>query len=227
VDLIDATIRADTVGIVVLDSVGSMITYNEADSEAGKQAVGGSAQICSKMARKVGQALLIEGKRGHRPALICINQIRFKIGVTHGNPETTPGGMLLRFAYALRLRLYGKEKMVKEVSANHPAFKEISGIVKKWKVPIVSRNFVLDMCLIPHANLSITETLSWNTVAGYLKSHGVIVKAGTKFLCFGEEFKTLTAIRKRYDEDEAYRQQLQDAVVELEMVHGQPLSPQD
>ena len=226
VDLVDATIRAKTVGIVVLDSIGSMITDNEIDSDSGKMIVGGSATIVSKMVRKVTQAFTEEAKRDHHPALVCVNQIRYKIGVMFGDPETMPGGNLVKFASSLTIRLYGKDVMVESVSKDLPTFKLIKGVVKKWKVPIISKNFQLELCLIPHAGLGVGDCKSWNTVINYLKLQGTVVKDGAKWLCLGEEFKTLAAIEKRYNEDPGYQSALQQLVVDKEVEDGQSLPPQ-
>jgi recombination protein RecA len=226
VDLVDATIRAESVGIVVLDSVGSMITDNEVESDAGKMIVGGSAQIVSKMVRKATQAFTIEAKRGHTPALLCVNQIRYKIGVMFGDPETMPGGNLIKFASSLTIRLYGKDVVVESVSKDLPTFKKITGVIKKWKVPIISKNFTLELCLIPHGSLSIGDCKSWNTVLNLLKLQGSVVKVGKSWVCMGEEFKTLAVIEKRYTEDPSYQQALQKLVVDKEIENGQSLPPQ-
>jgi len=226
VDLVDATIRAESVGLVVLDSIGSMITYNEVESDAGKQIVGGSAQIVSKMMRKVGQAYMAEAKRGHQPALICINQIRHKIGVMFGDPEGMPGGNLLKFASSMTLRVYGKDKMVEAINKDMPVLKTIKGILKKWKVPILAKNFECDMCTVAHDGMTPGDTESWNTVVNYLKLHGTVAKHGTGWVCFGEEFKTLAAIKERYMVNQLYRVKLQQSVVDLELGSGQSIPAQ-
>lgn len=217
VDLVEAMLYVDTVGIVVLDSVGAMITDNEVSSGAEKQIVGGSSALVSKMMRKVGSAFTKESKRGHRPTFIAVNQTRIKIGQMFGDPETMPGGNLIKFMSFLTVRLYGKDKLVKAVHENQATFKEIKGVIKKKKCRIVSTNFEFDMVLIPHNNMKFGESVSWPTVLNYLRHHGVLGKAGNEWVCFGETFKTQTAIKDRYDSDPVYQRKLQKAVVELEM----------
>lgn len=226
VDLVDAVLRADTVGIVVLDSIGSMVTANEIESDAGKMIVGGSAMVVSKLTRKINNAMGEEHKRQHAPAMVCINQIRHKIGVMYGDPEDMPGGNLLKFTSALTVRLYGKDQMVHAVSKDLPALKTIKGVLKKWKVPVLSKAFEFDMCLIPHDGMERTDSKSWNTVLNYLKTHGVISKHGNGWQCAGEEFKTQAAIQERYMSEPHYAGQLQQLVVEAELGSQSVLAPQ-
>jgi RecA/RadA recombinase len=191
---------------------------NEIVSEAGKQIVGGSSALVGKMVRKVVVALNKEKHRDHRPALICVNQIRHKIGVMFGDPETTPGGNALRFASSLSVRLWGKDEFVKEVSDDLPAHKKISCIVKKWKVPIVGRNSEWEMNLIERENLKIAQASSWNTVATYLKNYGVLVKDKTAWVCLGVQVKTLAELQERYDNELELRLALQQEVISREIV---------
>lgn len=223
VDMVDATLRAEDVGIVVLDSIGSMITDNEIASDSTKTIVSGSALIVSKMVRKVTNAFMAESRRDHRPTFVAINQTRYKIGSNYGDPESMPGGNLLKFASCMTIRLYGKDVMVEAVSKDKPTFKKISGIIKKHKAPILSRTFQFEMCLIPHDGMQVTEADSWKAVSNYLKLHGVIGKDGTKWLCAGEEFKTLGAIEQRYRADSAYQTALETMVVEKELSSGESI----
>ena len=214
VDFVEAFLHVDEVGIVVLDSLAAMTPQNEIDSSADKQIVGGSSALAGKMMRKVGVVLKSEMKRDHKPAFLVLNQIRHKIGVMFGDPETTPGGNSPRFAYNLRIRLYAKDKMVESVSKDFATFRTVSGIIKKWKVPIVARNFEYDFCLIPHDNVGLGQSPSWNTVASKLKEHGLLAKTDKGWICQGVEFKTIAQLQALYNSDEALQRALQKDVVD-------------
>lgn len=219
VDLIDAIMYADDVGIVVIDSLAAMVTENEIDSEAGKTIVAGSALIVGKLVRKVVVALTTEHKRAHKPAVVFINQTRVKVGVMYGDPETMPGGFAPKFASSMTVRLYGSNKMIKEVNEALPAYKETSCILKKWKVPITASNFKYDLCLIPHNGLQVGDSPSWNTVSNHLKQHGALVNTGKGWTCFGENFKTLSDLQTRYEQEPAIRAAMQLDVITKEMKH--------
>ena len=139
VDIVEAVLYADDVGIVVLDSLGAMTTENEIQSGADKMIVGGASLIVGKMIRKAVAAMNSQKKQGFMPTLVLINQVRIKIGVMFGDPETMPGGNAVRFASSLSVRLYGKDKIIKEVHSSLPAVKEVSAIIKNRKGPVVSR----------------------------------------------------------------------------------------
>jgi recombination protein RecA len=224
VDVVEAVMYAADVGIVIVDSLGAMTTDNEITSGAEKVIVGGAALIVGKLIRKSTIAMNVQRKQKHFPTLVLINQIRIKIGVMYGDPETTPGGNAVRFASSLSVRLYGKDKIIKEIHPTLPTFKEVSAIIKKWKVPIVSRSFEYELCLVPHEGLSLLESPSWNTVSGFLKKHEVIRKEGTRWLCMDTEFPALGAIQQAYEQSPDLRLALQQEVVALEM--KKPIAPQ-
>ena len=224
VDIVEAVLYADDVGIVVLDSLGAMTTENEIQSGADKMTLGGASLIVGKMIRKAVAAMNSQKKQGFMPTLVLINQVRIKIGVMFGDPETMPGGNAVRFASSLSVRLYGKDKIIKEVHSSLPAFKEVSAIIKKWKVPVVSRSFEYELCLVPHDGLNLLDSPSWGTVSSFLKKHGVIRKEGLKWFCDDVEFPTLGAIQQAYETTPELRLALQQEVVKREM--QKPLAPQ-
>src|SRR6202012_4516511 len=128
------------------------------------------------MTNKAIIALSQEAKRGHEPAVIFINQIRYKIGVMFGNPETTPGGKDPIFAAALTWRVRGKPKIIKEVNPDTPVLKTVDARIVKSKVGIIKANFEFDMVLVPFGDFAAGETYSWNTVKKEVQAHGLLVK---------------------------------------------------
>jgi recombination protein RecA len=214
IDMIQALFHALDIGLVIVDSIGAMSTANEVSSEAEKVIVGGSSALITKMMHKLNAGFSIEAKRKHYPTLIFINQNRFKIGKMFGDPETMPGGQLLRFSSSLTLRLYGKDKIVSSVNEKVPCFKTISGVIKKYRVPIVSQAFEFDLCVLPHDDLKVGEVNSWNTVSNRLKVQGDLVKDKKSWQCMGAEFDTLDAMYKRYRSDSVFSESLHARVFE-------------
>jgi recombination protein RecA len=83
--------------LIVIDSVASLVPQKELDNPSVKESIGLQARLMSKFMRK------IKGVANQNlVTIICINQIRMKIGVMWGNPETTPGGMALKFYCSIR-----------------------------------------------------------------------------------------------------------------------------
>lgn len=224
VDMLDAVVQAEEVGIVVIDSVAAMVKHNTVASSSEKMEVSGSALLMSVMVRKMMAALAIERKRGHDPCILCINQIRSKVGVIMGNPETMPGGHSLRFNSCLTVRVSGKDENDKEISANVPAYKDTSAVIKKAKCPIVNQHFEYKICLLPQDQLKVGDSPSWNTVSSYLKDYSMVGKMdnGKGWLCMGmdgvlEEYPTLKAIQTRYIEDLVFQGHLRNIVLAREL----------
>lgn len=99
-EIVDALVRSGAVDVVVLDSVAALVPKAEIEGDMGDSHMGLQARLMSQALRKVGGSL-----SKSNTAAIFINQIREKIGVMFGNPETTPGGRALKFWASVRLEV--------------------------------------------------------------------------------------------------------------------------
>src|SRR5580698_6867685 len=99
-EITDAIVRSGAVDIVVVDSVAALVPRAEIEGEMGDAFVGIQARMMSQALRKLGGSL-----SKSKTAAIFINQLREKIGVMYGNPETTPGGRALKFWASVRLEI--------------------------------------------------------------------------------------------------------------------------
>jgi len=99
-EMTDTLIRSGAVDLVVIDSVAALVPRAEVEGEMGDQTVGLMARMMSQGCRKLASTA---GKTG--TTIIFINQIREKVGVIYGSPETTPGGRALKFFASVRLRV--------------------------------------------------------------------------------------------------------------------------
>ena len=97
-EIVDQLVRSAAVDIVVIDSVAALTPRAEIEGEMGDLAVGSQARLMSQAMRKITGNI---GKSGC--TVIFLNQLRLKIGVTYGNPETTTGGNALKFYASVRL----------------------------------------------------------------------------------------------------------------------------
>ncbi len=97
-EIAEALVRSGAIDVVVVDSVAAMVTKAEIEGEMGDSHVGLQARLMSQALRKLTGAI---GKSNC--VVIFINQLREKIGVMYGNPETTPGGRALKFYASVRL----------------------------------------------------------------------------------------------------------------------------
>ncbi len=105
-EICEALVRSGAVDVVVVDSVAAMVTKAEIEGEMGDTHVGLQARLMSQALRKLTSAI---GKSSC--VVIFINQLREKIGVVYGNPETTPGGRALKFYASVRLDVRRTEQL--------------------------------------------------------------------------------------------------------------------
>ncbi len=97
-EIADILVRSGAVDVIVIDSVAALVPRAEIEGEMGDQHVGLQARLMSQALRKLTATI-----SKSQAIVIFINQIRHKIGVMFGNPETTPGGNALKFYASVRL----------------------------------------------------------------------------------------------------------------------------
>ena len=97
-DTVEALVRSGALDVIVVDSVAALVPKAEIDGEMGDSHVGLLARLMSQALRKLTAVISKSGT-----VVIFINQLREKVGVMYGNPETTPGGRALKFFSSVRL----------------------------------------------------------------------------------------------------------------------------
>ena len=107
-DIMEALVRSGAIDIIVLDSVAAMVTKAEIDGDMGDSFVGVQARLMSSAMKKL-TAVIAKSNT----VAIFINQVREKIGIMFGNPETTPGGRALKFYSSVRIEVR-KGEAIKE-----------------------------------------------------------------------------------------------------------------
>jgi recombination protein RecA len=105
-EIAEALVRSGAVDMVVIDSVAALVPKAEIEGEMGDSHVGLQARLMSQALRKLSGAI-----NKSKTTAIFINQIREKVGVMFGNPETTPGGRALKFYSSVRLEVRRAETL--------------------------------------------------------------------------------------------------------------------
>lgn len=105
-EICEALVRSEAVNIVVIDSVAALVPQAEIDGEMGDSHVGLQARLMSQALRKLSGVI-----SKTKTTAIFINQLREKVGVMFGNPETTPGGRALKFYSTIRLDIRRAEQI--------------------------------------------------------------------------------------------------------------------
>ena len=139
-EICDALVKSEAISIIVIDSVAALVPQAEIDGEMGDSHVGLQARLMSQALRKLSGTI-----SKTNTIAIFINQLREKVGVMFGNPETTTGGRALKFYSTIRLDVRRNEqlKMGDGVVGNKTTIK-----VVKNKVAPPFKTAVVDLSLI-------------------------------------------------------------------------------
>ena len=105
-EICDALVKSEAVNIIVIDSVAALVPQAEIDGEMGDSHVGLQARLMSQALRKLSGSI-----NKTNTIVIFINQLREKVGVMFGNPETTPGGKALKYYSSVRLDVRRSEQI--------------------------------------------------------------------------------------------------------------------
>jgi len=125
-EITDMLVRSNSVGLIIIDSVAALVPRAEIEGEMGDSHVGLQARLMSQALRK-----LTGNVKNANCLVVFVNQIRMKIGVMFGSPETTTGGNALKFYSSVRLdiRRTGSVKVGDEVTGNETRVKVVKNKV--------------------------------------------------------------------------------------------------
>ena len=125
-DIVDALVRSGAIDIIVVDSVAALVPKAEIDGDMGDQVVGMHARLMSRAMRKLTGFI-----SKSRTVAVFINQIREKVGVMFGSPETTTGGRALKFYSTVRLDVRKTDKIMQgqEMIGNRTRIKVVKNKV--------------------------------------------------------------------------------------------------
>ena len=180
-EICEALVRSNAVDVVVVDSVAALVPRAEIEGDMGDSLPGLQARLMSQALRKLTSAI-----SRSRTAAIFINQLREKIGVIFGNPETTPGGRALKFYSSVRIDLRRAESL--KQSGTIIGSRVRAKIVKN-KIAPPFRVAEFDIIFSgPHIGISREgDIIDLATEYGILKKQGAFYSYGEQKLGQGRE----------------------------------------
>jgi recombination protein RecA len=217
-NIADNALRADDCGLIVVDSLAALTPEAEMDQAAEDDFYALQARLIGRMVRKLKQQLIRQRKRGHPCALVLMNQMRSKIGVKFGSPETMSGGHALKHEFSILLRCIKKaltdsDKIFKEVKGDLAARHAFS--IRKEKVFTLggAGEFVRLRTDVPEVDGLKGQIYDFGTVMNYAKEYGIVTKNGNKGWKLFDTIKAkrLDQIKElwRRNKDEYYRAQME------------------
>ncbi len=207
-EITDTLVRTGSIDLIVVDSVAALTPRAEIEGEMGDAHMGLQARLMSQALRKLtGQISRT------RTCLIFINQLRQKIGVVYGNPETTTGGNALKFYCSMRLDIRRKQSIKRG--------DEIIG--SQCKVKVVKNKLAPPFREADFEILYGTGINKLGELVDTSEKFGLVEKSGTWYSYGGEKLgqgreKAMTHL----DEHPALQQQLRDALIKQAKLANTP-----
>jgi len=211
-EIADMLVRSAAVDLVVIDSVAALIPQAELEGDMGEMQVGGHARLMSHALRKLTGTI-----HKSRTAVIFINQIRMKIGVTgYGSPETTTGGNALKFYSSVRMDI----RKIQTLKDKDEAFGSLTRVkVVKNKMAPPFREAKFDIIWGQGISRS-GEVLDLGVEAGIIEKSGAWFAFGPEKLGMGKE-----KVRALLDENVELRDAIEKKVVEHLGMHPKEFRP--
>lgn len=199
-EICETLVRSGAVDLIIVDSVAALVPQAEIDGDMGDAQMGLQARLMSQAMRKL-TGIISKSKA----TVIFINQIRMKIGVMFGNPETTTGGNALKFYASVRvdIRRIGQIKDGENIAGNRTKIK-----VVKNKIAAPFRTAEFDIMYNEGISKS-GDVLDLGITYGILEKAGAFVKYNGETLGQGRE-----AVKKLFKENQKLMAEIEEKVRE-------------
>ncbi len=176
-EIAEALIRSGGVDLVIVDSVAALVPRSEIEGEMGDSQMGVQARLMSQALRKL-TGVISKSKT----TIVFTNQIRLKIGIMFGNPETTPGGMALKFYASVRMDVR-KIETLKKNNMVYGSRHRVKIVKNKVAPPFKEAEIVITAAGVDR----LEGLIDASVLAGVLTKSGAFIKFNDKLLGQGKE----------------------------------------
>jgi recombination protein RecA len=192
-EITEALVRSGGVDLIVVDSVAALVPRAEIEGEMGDAQMGLQARLMSQALRKL-TGVVSKSKT----TIIFTNQIRLKIGIMFGNPETTPGGLALKFYTSVRMDVR-KIETLKKNNIPYGSRHRVKIVKNKVAPPFKDAEFVITATGVDHEEGLVDAAIA----AGVLTKSGAFIRYGEKMLGQGKD-----QVKETIAQDEKLRHHL-------------------
>lgn len=192
-EITEALVRSGGVDLLVVDSVAALVPRSEIEGEMGDAQIGLQARLMSQALRKLTGIV-----SKSRTTIIFTNQIRLKIGIMFGNPETTSGGMALKFYASIRCDV----RKIETLKHNNEAYGtriRVKVVKNKMAPPFQEALFIINADGIDKNDALVESAIQ----AGIITKAGSFLKMGEKMVGQGKE-----QVKELLDKDDKLRSHL-------------------
>ena len=194
----ESLVRSGAIDVVVVDSVAALVPRQEIEGNMGAATVGMQARLMSQAMRKLSAVI-----SKSQTVVIFINQLREKVGVLYGNPETTPGGRALKFYSSVRIDVRRTEQLKRggEVYGNHVRCK-------------IVKNKVAPPFRVAEFDILYGQGISrMSEILDFAVKYDIVKKSGSWFSCNGERLgQGKEAVQKLIEENPSMLTELEEKV---------------
>jgi recombination protein RecA len=199
-EIVETLVRSNAVDVIVVDSVAALVPKAEIEGDMGDSMMGVQARLMSQALRKLTGAI-----SKSKSVVIFTNQLRQKIGVMFGNPETTPGGLALKFYSSVRIDLR-KIANIKTASGDSIGSQHRARVIKnKVAPPFKEAEF----------DIMNTEGISvMGSLVDLAITHDLITKSGAFFKIDGQNIQGREATKKYLKDNPKTAKDIQEKIWE-------------
>ena len=176
-EIVEALVRSGGVDLVVVDSIAALVPRAEIEGEMGDAQMGLQARLMSQALRKL-TGVVSKSKT----TILFTNQLRLKIGIMFGNPETTPGGMATKFYASVRMDVR-KIETLKKNNIIYGSRHRVKIVKNKMAPPFKEAEFVINANGIDRDEAIIEAAIA----SGIITKSGAFLKMGDRVLAQGKE----------------------------------------
>jgi len=213
-DIAEAVVR-NGIDILVIDSLAFLTPMKEIEESVAKETVGLQARILGKGIRKFISAInAVRNETGQPPTLFFTNQVRMKVGVMFGNPETQPGGLAHGFASATETKL-GAGKYEMDDVLGQPVTAEFRYRIEKNKVSAAKMTGDFTLCMSNTEWRKVGDPINEPDMIKMAEKIGIVTGSGSSWTALGEKYRAKSLITKDLVENPEFYQKMYGALMNL------------